>query len=33
MIPEGRLNADGTVDVPEFDTKWLRYLRSMRLAV
>ena len=32
MIPEGRLNPDGTVDVPSFDAKWLRYLRSMRLA-
>ena len=33
MIPEGRLNADGTVDVPEFNSKWLRTLRTMRLAV
>ena len=33
MIPEGRLNADGTVDIPTFDANWLRYLRTMRLAV
>ena len=33
MIPEGRLNPDGTVDVPTFDANWLRYLRTMRLAV
>jgi lipopolysaccharide/colanic/teichoic acid biosynthesis glycosyltransferase len=31
MIPEGRLNPDGTIDVPTFDAKRLRYLRSLRL--
>ena len=33
MIPEGRLNPDGTVDVPTFDGEWLRTLRMMRLSV
>jgi lipopolysaccharide/colanic/teichoic acid biosynthesis glycosyltransferase len=33
MIPEGRLNADGTIDVPTFDVNRLRYLRSLRLGM
>ena len=33
MIPEGRLNADGTIDVPIFDANRLRELRHKRLAM
>ena len=33
MIPEGRLNADGTIDVPTFDANRLRNLRMQRLAL